>query len=128
MSHFTLIKIKIKDPNVQLLKKAIEQVAKELNATIITQVQDYYGRAKDVIIGLKNNEFCRGVGVIVEGGEIKLIGDFWGVKQSYIDQFQQLLTQNYTALAVQASLQQLGYQVSMQRVQDKIYVKAVTTL
>ncbi|MCX8205544.1 MAG: hypothetical protein N3H31_07840 [Candidatus Nezhaarchaeota archaeon] len=128
MSHFTLIKIKIKDPNVQLLKKAIEQVAKELNATIITQVQDYYGRGKDVIIGLKNNEFYRGVGVIVEGGEIKLIGDFWGVKQSYIDQFQQLLTQNYTALAVQASLQQLGYQVSMQRVQDKIYVKAVTTL
>lgn len=127
MSHFSLLKVKIKNPNIQLLKKAVEQVAKELNATIVNQITDYYGRVRnDIIIGIKNDVFHRGIGIIVENNEVKLIGDFWGVGKAKVEEIEQLLTQSYTALAVQSSLQALGYQVTTQKIQDKIIIKGVT--
>jgi molybdopterin converting factor small subunit len=127
MSHFSLIRIKIKNPSTQLLKKTVEVIAKEVNGEVINSVRDYYGNVRaDFIIGVKNNTFHRGVGVkINERGEVELIGDFWGIPNSEVERFKQLLVQNYTTLAIQESLIQLGYNVQTQKVQDKIYVRGV---
>jgi hypothetical protein len=58
-------------------------------------------------------------------GEVEVVGDFWGVPKQEAERFQQLLVRNYTALALQVALTQLGYQVQTQRVQDKVSVRGV---
>jgi hypothetical protein len=126
MSHFSLVKVKIKNPNVALLKRAVELIAKELNGQVVSQVRDYYHRTMDVAVGMVNDDFRRGVGVKVnERGEVEVAGDFWNVPRSAVERFQQLLVQNYTALAMQTALAQLGYQVQAQKVQEKVYIRGV---
>jgi hypothetical protein len=127
MSHFSILKIILRNPVIPLLKEAVKAIAKETNGQIVSEINDYYGRVRsDFIIAIKNSTFHRGIGVNVnQNGEVELIGDFWSIPQREIEKFKQLLVQNYTALAIQQSLMQLGYQVQSQKVQDKIYVRGV---
>jgi hypothetical protein len=129
MSHFSLIKMKIRNPNLTLLKRAVEMVAEELGGELTTTIRDYYGRTMECAAALRNNTFKRGVGVRVSArGEVEILGDFWGVPRSEVERFQQLLVRNYTALALQTALAQLGYQVQVQRVQDRVFVRGVALL
>jgi len=127
MSHFSILKIILRNPVIPLLKQSVEAIAKEVNGTIVNEIRDYYGNVRsDFIIAMKSDVFYRGIGVKVnEKGEVELIGDFWGVSQKEVEKFKQLLVQNYTALAIQQSLMQLGYQVQSQKVQDKVYIRGV---
>jgi len=127
MSHFSLVKVKIKNPNAQLLKRAVELIAKELGGQVTTTIKDYYGNTMNVVAGVVNDVFKRGIGVKVnERGEVEVVGDFWGISKSEVQRFQQLLTQYYTAIAVQQALSALGYRVEAQKtVQEKIYVRGV---
>jgi len=126
MSHFSLIKIKIRNPNLAMLKRAVEMAAEEMGGQLTTTIHDYFGRIMECAAAMKNSTFKRGVGVRVnERGEVEVVGDFWGVPKSEVERFQQLLVRNYTALALQTALAQLGYQVQVQKVQDKIFVRGV---
>jgi hypothetical protein len=127
MSHFSIIKITIKNPVVPLIKQSIEMIAKEVNAEVVNEVKDYYGNTRsDVITAMRNQTFRRGVGVkINDKGEVEVVGDFWNIPHQEVEKFKQLLVQNYTTLAIQQSLIQMGYQVQTQKVQDKIYVRGV---
>jgi len=127
MSHFSLIKISIKNPILSLLKKAVEDVGKEIGAEIVHQIHDYYGRARaDIVIGLKNNVFRRGVGLIVTQDGVQLVGDFYNIPVSEVERLKRMIVQSYTALAISDCLALLGYSVSAQKVQDKIYVTGVS--
>jgi len=127
MSHFSIVKINIRNPDMQLLKRVVEEIAKEFSADIVSTIRDFYGNALDVVIGIRNDVFRRGIGVRVnEKGEIEIVGDFYRVPMSEIERFKQLLTQYYTALALTQSLTQLGYSVQMQKADDKIYIRAFT--
>jgi hypothetical protein len=127
MSHFSIVKINVRNPNAQLLKRVVEEIAKELNAEITNVIRDYYGNTLNVLIGIRNNVFGRGVGVTVNNrGEIEIVGDFYGVSVREIEKFKQLLTQYYTTYALASSLVQLGYNVQTQKVDDKIYIRAFT--
>jgi hypothetical protein len=126
VSHFSLIKIKIKNPNTALLKRAVELVAKELGGEVVSEVRDFYGRTMDCIVGLVNDTFRRGIGVrLGSAGEVELVGDFWGVPSSAVERFKRLLVQNYAALAMSAALASMGYQVQAQRMQERIYIRGV---
>jgi hypothetical protein len=127
MSHFSIIKITIKNPSIPLLRQSIEAIAKETNGQIVNEVKDYYGNVRgDCVIAMKNEVFHRGIGVkINDKGEVEIVGDFWGIPHREVEKFKQLLAQNYTTLAIQQSLMQLGYQVQTQKIQDKIYVRGV---
>ena len=128
MSHFSLIKVKIKNPNQQLLKATVEAIAKELGGQVTTSVRDYYGNAMNVVAGIVNNVFPRGVGVKVnERGEVEVVGDFWGVPKAEVQRFQQLLTQYYTAMAVQQALSALGYRVEVreEKAKERIFIRGV---
>jgi len=127
MSHFSLIKVSIKNPILSLLKKAVEDVGKEIGAEIVHQIHDYYGRVRtDIIIGLKNNVFHRGVGVILTSEGVQLVGDFYKVQQAEVEKLKQMITQTYTAMAIGQCLASLGYSVSAQKAQDKIYIMGVS--
>jgi hypothetical protein len=124
VSHIALIKCSIKGANLQLLHRAVESLAKELGAQITNEIKDYYGNTVKVDLGIIHPDFHRGVGVVVEKGEVKLKGDFWGF-QEQAQRLQNLLTKHYTAQAMAQALRSLGYQVQQQAAKDKIYVKAV---
>ena len=127
MSHFSIIKISIKNPDLQLLKQAIEEIAKELGAEVVDTIRDYYGNTLSVVTGIRSNVFRRGIGVILNNhGEIEIVGDFYRVPMSEIERFKQLLTQYYTASALTSALANLGYSVQTQKVDDKIYIRAFT--
>jgi len=125
ISHISLIKIKIKNPNKELLKKTIEELAKEMNGSITNSVRDFYGNTYNVILAVKNEDFKFGIGVKVnENGEVEIVGDFYKVPRHKIEEFQQKLIQRYTSNALQLALIQLGFQTQTQKLQDKIIVRA----
>jgi len=127
MSHFSIVKINIRNPDMQLLKRVVEEIAKEFSADIVSTIRDFYGNALDVVIGIRNDVFRRGIGVRVnEKGEIEIVGDFYRVPISEVEKFKQLLTQYYTASALTSALANLGYSVQTQKVDDKIYIRAFT--
>ena len=127
MSHYSYIKIRIKNPNIQLLKKTIKDIAEEMNAEIVDEIRDYYGnRRRDFIIGLRNNTFRRGVGIQIRDGEVKLVGDFWNIPRNEINRLQKKIIQHYTKNAMIVSMQKLGYQqFQTNKVENKIYIKAM---
>jgi hypothetical protein len=125
MSHFSIIKISIKNPDLQLLKQVVEQIAKELGADVVNTVKDFYGNILSVIVGIRNNIFHMGIGVVVNSkGEVEIVGDFYRVPISEVEKFKQLLTQYYTAHALTTALTQLGYNVQTVKQNDKIYIRA----
>jgi hypothetical protein len=125
MSHFSIIKISIKNPDLQLLKRVVEEIAKELGAEVVNTVRDYYGNTLNVIVGIKSSVFYRGIGVVVNSrGEVEIVGDFYRVPMSEIERFKQMLTQYYTAYALTTALTQLGYSVQTVKQNDKIYIRA----
>ena len=125
MSHISLIRIKLKNPNRELLKKTVKELAAELKATITTNVKDFGGETTSVFIGIMNETFKNGIGINIDkNGEVQIVGDFWGVKKKEVENFQQKLIQRYTANALQLSLKQLGYQTQAQKVKEKIVVRA----
>ncbi|MEM3793289.1 MAG: hypothetical protein QXS76_00120 [Candidatus Bathyarchaeia archaeon] len=125
MSHFALIGIKIRNPNLQLLRAAIERVAKELGAQAVKEIEDFYGnKNRDFIMAIRSPAFRRGIGVKVEGGEVKVVGDFYGVSQSALENFQNALARQYAALATVAALNRIGYRPTIQQVGNKILIRA----
>jgi len=126
MSHWMIARIKIRNPNLQLLRQVLHDLVKELGGEIVQSITDYYGRQRsDFLIGVRTPHIPNGVGVRVdEKGELQLIGDFYGYGGA-VREFQRLLQQNYVASATAMALQRLGYQVTQQKAQDKVFIRAV---
>jgi len=127
MSHISLVKIKICNPNMGLLKKTVEELAQELNGEVVSSIKDFYGNTiKDFDFAIKTSTMHRGIGIKVDSkGNVNLIGDFYGYEKA-VQEFQLLLVQRYTVNALQVSLKQMGYQVQHQKHQEKIVVRAVS--
>ena len=115
MSHYAVTKIKIKNPNMEILKRAVENVAKQLGGQVVNEIEDYYGHKQKVkFMGIKTKAMYRGVEIYVnDKGEVVLGGDFWGYG-SEVNNFQNLLSMEYTAEATAESLRTLGYTVQKQ--------------
>jgi len=122
MSHYALTKVKIKNPNVQLLKKAIMNVAKRRNLQTTEWIEDWYGNKQKVNpsgIGLKSDIMYRGVEIYInDKGEVVVGGDFYGYK-SEVEQLQNELAQEYTAEALRSYGVASGYVVQKQYVEQK---------
>ncbi|MHC1599855.1 MAG: hypothetical protein ACXQS5_03425 [Candidatus Methanospirareceae archaeon] len=125
MSHFSIINIKLKNANKNLLIEAVKELAKELDAEIVNTIQDAYGRLRsDILIGLRNRTFYRGVGIKVnEKGEVKLVGDFMLVKGEDIERLKKKIVQYYTATAIAHVARQMGMNVAGQKTKQGIYLR-----
>jgi len=127
MSHWMVARIKIRNPNLQLLRRVVEALVKELGGDIVQSITDYYGHQRsDFLIGVRTPRIPNGVGVRIDEatGGVKLVGDFYGVRGA-VREFQRLLQQNYVASATAMALQRLGYQIQQQKAEDKIFIRAV---
>ena len=126
MSHISLVRVKIVDPDMDLLRHAVEHLAREIGAELVGEIEDYYGNKTRVGLGIKNSTFFRGVGFEVgENGEVNVKGDFWNISRKEVENLKLGLVKHYTALATATALRNMGYQVQSSKVKDRIYIKAV---
>jgi hypothetical protein len=125
MSHFSINRIKLRNPNATLLRQVVEQVAKQLGGEVVREIQDYYGRVRrDFLIGIRTPQIPCGIGVkISPSGEVEIVGDRWGVEDK-VWEFEQLLVQTYTTQALALVLRGQGYQVAVQKQQEKMVIHA----
>jgi len=124
MSHISLVKVSIRTPNLSLLRRAVESLAEELRAEIVTEVHDYYGNSVSVELGIRNSVFWRGVGFVVEEGELKLKGDFFDIEVSEVERLKSMLVKHYTVVAAVTALRNMGYEVKATPFKEAIYIKA----
>jgi len=115
MSHWTVAKVRIKNPNQQLLKQALTAIAQELGVQQVVEnfvVVGYGSRQRCVYAIPMRLPYGNGYGVYIdENGEVRVVVDDHGAPLS-ANEFAQKLTQYYTVLAVQLAAQQLGFAIT----------------
>jgi len=129
MSHLTIAKVRIKNPNLDLLRQVFNVLAQEYKCEIINYVRDYYGRSQDVLFALalpgKGKAF--GIGVQVdEQGNLIVIGDDWAFGKLF-HEIRDKIVQYYTAMAIAQIAQQMGFQiVELNQTQDSIIISVAS--
>jgi len=124
MSHWTVAKVKITNPNIFLLRKALEAIAKELNANVVEnfEVKGYHGRRQCNFAIPMKLPYGNGYGVYIENGEVKVVVDDHGAPLS-VSEFANKLAQYYTALAIMHVAPQLGFNIqNVQQLQQGILI------
>ena len=129
MSHFSLNRVNIKNPDLSILREVGEKIAKELGGELVDTIRDYYGRTQSgFVFAVKSPDLPWGVGVrVASDGSVEVVADRWAHGRA-VAAFEQRLTQLYTARAVATALTQMGYQVSADTATDQIVIKAVSYL
>jgi len=113
MSHFSINKIRLRNPDRGLLAQAVKQLAKDLGFEIVDKIVDFNGNTRtDFLIAIKNKVFHRGVGIKEDGS---LIGDFWGIPTAEREKLARKIVQYYTTNAVVSSLRSMGYNIQVQK-------------
>lgn len=115
MSHYSVIKTNLKNPNPQLLKRSLEEIVRILNGTIVDRITDARGRSRSgFLIAFTIPEMKRGIGVLINArGEVEIVGDFWQ-REHIIPKLQHMITQFYTKNAMALVLSKRGYKVTTQ--------------
>ncbi len=124
MSHLTVCKVSIRNPDVSLLKQVFKVLAMEYKVPLSTFVRDYYGRDRQVIIGLDiiGKGRAKGIGAIIENNELVIIGDEWALGKLF-EEIKSKIVQYYVALAVSRIAKTLGFQIAnVQQTQEAIVI------
>ena len=128
MSHWTVCKLSIRNPNMELLRQALEVIAQKLGSEV---------KENMTIVGYRHKMRCplaiplrlpygNGYGVVIENGEIRVVVDDHGAPMS-AKQFTQELQRTYMALAIAQATQQLGWNITnVQELQEGILVEVET--
>ncbi len=135
MSHIAAYKTKIKvnplkdkdaklnDPTWQLLKAAVEATADEIGGEVTDTIIDYYGTRQPCEFAIVTPDFKRGVGIDVSpiDGRVSFAYDSYGDRPGICERVTQLVTQNYTAMAVARALKEMHYEVDYDESRDQRY-------
>lgn len=66
------------------MQQAINSLARQIGAEVVSAVMDFYGNKHDVLVGLKNNGCQRGIGFDVDkDGSLTVHGDVYGQEQEF---------------------------------------------
>ncbi|MCJ7631026.1 hypothetical protein MUP77_01300 [Candidatus Bathyarchaeota archaeon] len=123
MSSITIIKLRLKGVNADLLKQVVEQLCKEHNGQMTNTIEDYFHKTERVELGFKCREMPRGAAFSIKQGEVEVKGDFYETG-AFERTIQRELTQQYTAQAHIASFHQMGFQTQTSKVGEKIVIRA----
>lgn len=125
MSHYAVSRIRITNPNPQILRKALEQLAKKLGAELVENARVRgWGFNKRVDFLLKMRlPYGNGYGIELSSDGIKIHVDEHGAPMK-AEEFARELTALYTAEAMKEVLQEMGYSPSVEDQGDKIVINA----
>jgi hypothetical protein len=128
MSHIVEARTKIQNPDVALLRQALEVVA---SAHEGGHVEDHildYGRRRQAIssgLAVFTGRVFRGIGIeIDEAGTLSFRGDPWNVRDEFT-QLQQEIVQTYVSLATMQALQQMGYSAAASQEEQQVVIRGV---
>ena len=129
MSHWTICKVKIKNPDINLLKQALQVIAEELGVNQVVEnmvVRGWHGKRKCLYAIPMALPYGNGYGVYIDkNGEVKVVVDDHGAPLS-ASTFANKLLQYYTALAVASASQQLGFNVqNFQQTREGVLIELV---
>lgn len=126
MSHLSICKVKIRNPNAEILKLAVMQIAQQSGGRIVS-TKDVYGlyreTAEGIIIAIRTPELPMGVAVRIKNGEVEILGDFYG-RERERRKFENELVKTYTSMAIAKVLQAMGYSVNVQKAKEKVMLIA----
>jgi hypothetical protein len=111
VSHIVEAKTSIKNPSLELLRRAVETVVARHQGALHPFYLDYYQRRHRVETGLAifTNELSRGIGVEVDSsGQVTFVGDPYGVGEFY-EQVQQETVQSYISLSLMLAMEKMRY-------------------
>ena len=125
MSHWTVAKLRIKNPDMELLKQALQVIAQELGAQLVEnfEVVGWGGRQRCPLAIPMRLPYGNGYGVFIDAdGNINIVVDDHGAPLS-AQEFANKLTQYYTALAIARVAPQLGFTVqNMQQLPQGVLI------
>lgn len=112
MSHIVEARTKIRHPDPTLLGQAVELVAQHNEGHLADHYLDWYWNKQPTALALfvPSHGVVRGIAIEVDAasGELKFVGDFWGVRQQ-VEQLQAQIVQTFVSLATMQALTRLGY-------------------
>jgi len=109
MSHISVFRTRIANPDPNLVSEVMQALAQQLNALLVNQsYEDRYDTINaDYILVMPNG---RGIGVRVQEG-LQIVGDPYGWREEF-KRVSGLIVQTYVHFALLRQLQQMGYQLS----------------
>ncbi len=112
MSHWTVLTVKISNPNLNVLKMALDALARDLNSSVVEnfEVIGYSGREKCIYGIPVKLPYGNGYGVMVKNGELVVVVDDHGAPLS-AREFMNKLVQYYSVIAVIIAAHQSGFRV-----------------
>ncbi|RLE86437.1 MAG: hypothetical protein DRJ67_07235 [Thermoprotei archaeon] len=129
MSHWTVCRVRIRNPNLELLRQAVEVIAKELGVNEVVEnfiVEGYDGSKRCLFAIPIELPYGNGYGVYVDSmGYVRVAVDDHGAPLT-VEEFAQKLVQYYTALAIAQVAPQLGFAVqNMQQLDQGVLIDLV---
>ena len=115
MSHWTSLKVRLRNPNPELLKRALEVLARELGARGVAEnyvVRGWGGRRVRATYAIPMRlPYGNGYGVVItRDGGVRVVVDDHGAPLS-ADEFAAKLTQTYTVLALTEIARAEGFEI-----------------
>jgi len=116
MSHWTVARLSIKNPNIEILRQALQAIAQELGVSEVVEnytIIGWGGRQVKALLAIPMNlPFGNGYGITVdEDGEVKVYVDDHRAPLT-ADEFAKKLTQYYATLAIARTAQELGFTIT----------------
>lgn len=127
MSHVVEAKTSILNPNLALLRQAVEVVAHQhTDGRVADHYLTYAGKRVRARLAIFTDVIHRGIGIVVkDSGELTFIGDPFMYEQE-AEAVQQQIIQTYVSLATMQALQQMGYATTAEDGEEgQIYLTGV---
>lgn len=128
MSHVVEAKTSILNPNLALLRQAVELVAQQREGgRVANHYLTYAGKRVGTRLAIFTNVIHRGIGILIkESGELTFIGDPF-MYETESEAVQQQIIQSYVSLATMQALQQMGYTTSAEDGEEgQVYLTGVS--
>jgi hypothetical protein len=129
MSHIVEVKTKIVNPNLMLLREAMEIVAgAHKGGRVEDHIFDYSHIRRRLAskLALFTKKVTRGIGIeVADDGVMQFKGDDFRYESEY-EQLQQEITQTYVSLATMKALEQMGYTSEASQVDQQVVIRGVT--
>ncbi len=128
MSHIVEARTKIQNPDLALLRQALEIVADAHGGgRVEAHILDFGGRPQQISTGLAlfTQRVHRGLGIeLTNEGMLSFKGDPWKV-QGEFSLLQQEIIQTYVSLATMQALQAMGYTAEANQEASQVVIRGV---
>ncbi len=128
MSNWCVLKADIKNPNREVLKKALEELANELGVELREKTMIYgYSMERLADFGLMiRGTYGNGIGVSISEDGIEVFGDTHGMRIN-IHELREKINQLYIKHSVIEALNELGYVYEVVKDRENIVIDVVVS-